>query len=133
MSFSEILHGSVIYKSDENNNNVYTILGFGKIATDEVIILQLENLPDPKFVFSEKELVKYENNTSNDGMKEFKPFDKVLVREDYNTQWIPAVFQLYQETGIRHYYASGNWYLQCIPYKGNEHLVGTTNEPKNQK
>lgn len=57
---------------------------------------------------------------------EFKPFDKVLVRDDYNTQWIPAIFQLYQEIGIRHYYASGNWYLQCIPYEGNEHLVGTT-------
>lgn len=67
-----------------------------------------------------------------DNEPQFKPFDRVLVRTDYHSRWIPAVFQLYQETGIRNYYASGDWYLQCIPYAGNEHLLGTTNNPKEE-
>lgn len=53
-----------------------------------------------------------------------KPFDKVLVR-DYNyEQWSTAV---YSHKQYDHFVASGH-FKQCIPYKGNEHLLGTSND-----
>ena len=65
--------------------------------------------------------------------KKFKPFDKVLVKRnggygDTLGTWTPAFFQKYvTEYGETQYLASGlNWH-KCIPYEGNEHLVGTIN------
>lgn len=61
---------------------------------------------------------------------EFKPFDKVLVRDGDTDVWVPALYQFYSEIGIseRHHFANDIFYIQCIPYEGNEHLVGTTNK-----
>ena len=58
---------------------------------------------------------------------DFKPFDKVLVRNK-NNRWYP---RFYAETDGLLYYTtdSKNW-EECIPYEGNEHLVGTTNNPE---
>lgn len=55
----------------------------------------------------------------------FKPFEKVLVRNP-NKTWIPELFG----------YKRGRFYIciggfaceQCISYKGNEHLLGTTKD-----
>lgn len=57
---------------------------------------------------------------------EFKSFDKVLVREGKNDLWKPDIFFFWSN-----YFCCtrGNW-SYCIPYEGNEHLVGTTNEPE---
>lgn len=55
---------------------------------------------------------------------EFKPFDKVLVRDDETSEW-KANF--YSQMGAFGSYEciSGVW-GDCIPYEGNEHLLGTT-------
>lgn len=54
----------------------------------------------------------------------FKPFDKVLVRDDETSEW-KANF--YSQMGAFGGYEciSGVW-GDCIPYEGNEHLLGTT-------
>ena len=52
-----------------------------------------------------------------------KPFDKVLVRDFDNECWMTGIYS-HQDNNI--FIASGHW-NQCIPYKGNEHLLGTTN------
>ena len=58
---------------------------------------------------------------------QFKPFDKVLVRVIEGGIWIP---RLYSRKGITGYCTQDGYeYKQCIPYEGNEHLVGTTDEP----
>lgn len=55
---------------------------------------------------------------------EFKPFDKVLVRDDKEDQWSANIFS-YQVRDM--YYCLGESYWRyCIPYIGNEHLLGTT-------
>lgn len=55
-----------------------------------------------------------------------KPFDEVLVRQGANGKWGIDFFGSYTE-GF--YYATGSsMYIQCIPYKGNEHLLGTTDD-----
>lgn len=53
-----------------------------------------------------------------------KPFDKVLVRDCNYEQWMTAVYSHKQDN---HFIASGH-FKQCIPYKGNEHLLGTSND-----
>ena len=68
-----------------------------------------------------------------DNELQFKPFDKVLVRKDQNDEgehdtWVISFFMDESIAGYR--VLNGEWYDQCIPYEGNEHLVGTTNNPK---
>lgn len=58
----------------------------------------------------------------------FKPFDKVLVRDEEEKEvWHANVFSHYMD-GKDFPYACcyGNVYRFCIPYEGNEYLLGTT-------
>ena len=57
---------------------------------------------------------------------EIKPFDKVLVRNDKEDQWSANIFS-YQVRDM--YYCLGEDYWRyCIPYIGNESLLGTTKD-----
>ena len=57
---------------------------------------------------------------------ELKPFDKVLVRNDKEDQWSANIFS-YQVRDM--FYCLGEDYWRyCIPYEGNEHLLGTTKD-----
>lgn len=56
---------------------------------------------------------------------ELKPFDKVLVRNDKEDQWSANIFS-YQVRDMYHCLGECYW-RYCIPYEGNEHLLGTTN------
>lgn len=58
-----------------------------------------------------------------------KPFDKVLVRDHNAQEWVASLFSNYNEPKKYKYICvNGNGYAQCIPYEGNEHLLGTTND-----
>ena len=59
---------------------------------------------------------------------EFKPFDKVLVRDSKASKWRANLFS-HKNIGEPYYcvYASWNY---CIPYEGNEHLLGTVKDSK---
>ncbi len=62
----------------------------------------------------------------------FKPFDKVLVRNYDTDEWLPGFFYRldkdwnypYHIMNLHH--LTDYAYLYCIPYEGNEHLLGTT-------
>lgn len=57
---------------------------------------------------------------------ELKPFDKVLVRDSKSDNWRANLFGYIGKDGYyRCVYA--NW-IYCIPYDGNEHLLGTTKD-----
>lgn len=57
----------------------------------------------------------------------FKPFDKVLVRDYEGQTWNANYFSYYRENNKDFLYACmNNPYRYCIPYEGNEHLLGTT-------
>lgn len=61
---------------------------------------------------------------------EIKPFDKVLVRNDKEDQWSANIFS-YQVRDM--YYCLGESYWRyCIPYIGNESLLGTTKDVEGQ-
>lgn len=56
-----------------------------------------------------------------------KPFDKVLVRDKVGDVWHIQLFEKYEITDNYPYVCMGynNSFNQCIPYEGNEHLLGT--------
>lgn len=57
---------------------------------------------------------------------ELKPFDKVLVRSSRIRKWEADLFGFKSDTEL--YYCVGGTYNQCIPYEGNETLLGTTRD-----
>lgn len=60
---------------------------------------------------------------------EFKPFDKVLVKDhDEDSGWRCSLFSHKNEDGL--YICVGSIFEQCIPYEGNEHLLGTSDNPE---
>lgn len=64
---------------------------------------------------------------------QFKPFDKVLCRDNDDDVWRANLFS-HERCGSSHpyYVCGGNLYKKCITYKGNEYLVGTTYKPKEE-
>ena len=61
---------------------------------------------------------------------ELKPFDKVLVRDGKDEIWEPAFFfrNLSQFNGYNYQTIGGEWRVYCVPYIGNESLLGTTKD-----
>ncbi len=59
-----------------------------------------------------------------------KPFDKVLVRNAEYGLWIPALFGMEKDG---QYITSAGWQKYCIPYEGNENLLGKIGNVKLQR
>ena len=57
---------------------------------------------------------------------ELKPFDKVLVRDSKSDYWRATLFSHINENGC--YYCVWAGWIYCIPYEGNEHLLGTNKD-----
>lgn len=60
----------------------------------------------------------------------FKAFDKVLVRDNYKNPWLASLFSNYNNNSTTYKFTCINngSYKYCIPYEGNEHLVGTNKD-----
>lgn len=61
--------------------------------------------------------------------QEFKPFDKVLVRDDETESWNADIYLKYLDNTYLNYKCTRGNYGICIPYEGNEYLLGTTDSP----
>ena len=61
---------------------------------------------------------------------EFKPYDRVLVRNENYGRWQSALYDQYlsYKGDYPHHVIGDVSYAQCIPYEGNEHLLGTTDK-----
>ncbi len=60
-----------------------------------------------------------------------KPFkSEVLVRNYKSDYWKPAIFGFTEKDKNAPFYVvvGGNFYYNCIPYEGNEHLLGKTDD-----
>lgn len=66
--------------------------------------------------------------TNKEIKPQFKPFDKVLVRDGDDDKWVCDIFSHIDENDF--YYCVGTRWEQCIHYEGNEHLLGTTKKPE---
>lgn len=60
----------------------------------------------------------------------FKPFDKVLVRADGYNKWLASFYSHYDKEKTVHICTNGAICKDCIPYEGNEYLLGTDDSPK---
>lgn len=82
-------------------------------------------------VFSNKKLLQPEISAEEIlNMKpehQFKPFDKVLVRDGDNESWFADFYSHNDHEESFMFICVGSSYNQCIPFEGNEHLLGTTN------
>lgn len=59
----------------------------------------------------------------------FEPFQKVLVRDSDRDNWRCGFFSHMRERMAFKYVATSDVWEQCIPYEGNESLVGTSDSP----
>ena len=65
----------------------------------------------------------------------FEPFQKVLVRDKMKDEWQPDLFRCRVVSGISGEHIGFKCigcgtYKYCIPYEGNENLLGTTDSPE---
>lgn len=59
---------------------------------------------------------------------EFKPLDRILVRNSNVDCWVASLFS-YIKDGDFKFVGFGSCWRQCIPFEGNEHLLGTSDSP----
>lgn len=57
---------------------------------------------------------------------ELKPFDKVLVRDSDDKEWMCNIFSNFCSSSDFPYECLFEEWKECIPYEGNENLLGTT-------
>lgn len=95
-------------------------------ASEEVKKKLFDKIAEASYKWNSKTL-KLEKVKQN----KLKPFDKVLVRDNLNEKWSVSLFSYYCEEDEDFPYACINgYYDQCIPYEGNEYLLGTNNNPQ---
>jgi hypothetical protein len=72
----------------------------------------------------------YELVSSKFDISTLKPFDKVLVRDTKEQVWVADLFShlVNKPLGGYTFACVGHYPSQCIPYEGNEHLLGTTDD-----
>ena len=105
------------------SENVFKII---KIENGDAILKDIKNTLIGKYVVPVHSLTLHKQEHV------FKPFDKVLVRDNDEDKWVPDIFRYYDDNYPKDYpyRCCANDYKQCILYEGNEHLVGTTNNPE---
>lgn len=120
-------HASLVPRTQELD-----ISGKYKIRKDEIVEIRLATEEEKKQLFSV--LAKKGKTWDSEkkaivGLKpkfdELKPFDKVLVRDSKSDKWRANLFAYISEDG--YYCCVYAFWVYCIPYAGNEHLLGTTN------
>ncbi|WP_298108036.1 hypothetical protein [uncultured Bacteroides sp.] len=97
----------------------------------EEFIRALKECDKPKAKEYLKRFFPNYSNSSNIGKDcELKPFDKVLVRDNDDYYWSADFFSYKDDDEYMSYRCVSGWYKFCIPYQGNEHLLGTTDKLK---
>lgn len=131
-----LVHGEVIFEKVENsgiypikvalNNRIstyYTKDGSVFTGSAECVLFPSKEQRDwSKFGVSDQA-------TDQKQKTELKPFDKVLVRDEDDDEWVCDIFSHIDEKDGT-YNCIGSYRKQCIAYDGNEHLLGTTNKPE---
>ena len=59
-------------------------------------------------------------------INDLKPYDKVLVRDNDEQLWMADLFGSYHGKTNYPFRCVGHYTNQCVPYEGNELLLGTT-------
>lgn len=126
--------GSIEYMAHSDNFDLI------RLATEEEKARFAKRLQVNKNPVSDEYLEKYfgvkdspkVSNFAKIGKEEFKPFDRVLVRQSETDKWEAMLFSNYT-SGIHRYRCGGMNYMFCIPYEGNEDLIDTDKSPESHE
>ena len=101
-----------------NNSGAYRL-------SKEITLASIEDRNKLFFVIAKEGYI-YDKEQHKFIKQEFKPFDRVLVKDDFNDPWKTDI--LFELCRSNHYYyrCATGYYRLCIPYKGNEYLLGKT-------
>ena len=88
-----------------------------------------KEIKDELFKAMDKAGYTWDGETLKKKEPQFKPFEKVLVRDSESDKWRCTFYSHFEPNGIYHYGTISGAYIMCIPFEGNEHLVGTTKNP----
>ena len=120
--------GDVLFSKIEDNKifvhtnyAVYSFYSDGKFTCDGECVL----FPSK----DQRDWSKFKIPIKRFNPKEFKPFDKVLVRDDYDLIWNPTIFRCLGRgpSGCIVYDIGTKDWIQCIPYnKDTSHLANTS-------
>mgnify|MGYP001093900357 FL=1 len=104
-----------------------------RLATDsekQKMIKALKKSKNPKAKEYLKRFFGIEERTKY----EFKPFDKVLAKYYEDDNWEASLFIRTitddQDGEIKYECLNGTVYVYCIPFEGNEYLLGTAENPE---
>lgn len=119
--FTTITVSAVLYTNGTlgiYNNSVYRL-------SKEITLASIEDRNKLFFVIAKEGYI-YDKEQHKFIKQEFKPFDRVLVKDDFNDPWKTDI--LFELCRSNHYYyrCATGYYRLCIPYKGNEYLLGKT-------
>lgn len=96
-------------------------------VSSEYYGLKLPNDSESIGVLPVSEQDEYELVPNKFDINTLKPFEsKVLIRSVDEGLWKPAIYGFSHSNGC--YVVGGACWKCCIPYEGNEHLLGTTND-----
>ncbi len=116
----------------DTTNQILDISGRYRIGKDEITEIRLATEEEKQQLFSalEKEGKSWDSNKKSivdlKPNVELKPFDRVLVRDFKDQAWQVSLFS-YKDSDS-YYCCNGCSWNQCIPYIGNESLLGTTKD-----
>lgn len=96
-----------------------------KAKDSEIELLKVKALESP-----EKCIVDLAKKIFKKPEYEFKPFDKVLMRDEDEELWRPFFFSNYTDNYYKFQSIEGFKYAQCLPYEGNEKLCLTNKNPE---
>ena len=107
--------------------------GILKILKEDIVEIRLATEEEKKQLFDalakygkDWDAVKKEVVDLKPKVDELKPFDRVLVRDFEDQAWQVSLFS-YKDSDS-YYCCNGCAWNQCIPYIGNESLLGTTKD-----
>lgn len=105
------------------NSYTYTI----KEVSDTQYVL-VETVDKYRYVEDIEAQVHWELVPNKFDITTLKPFDKVLVRDNDKQKWTVDYFSFADKEQVYPFICVGHYVSQCIPYNGNEHLLGTTDD-----
>lgn len=122
----EVIYNSFLPLTCSGEFNISFIYGLSEVRKAR-LDSYLEAL-GKKFDTQTKSIIDIESTIDNTPKHQFKPFDKVLVRESCDDIWRIELFShITNEKNYYKYACLSDIYAYCIPYEGNEDLLNTTN------
>ena len=105
-----------------------------RCKAEPVFVFTITNITEDKYECGKSFVLRFSNQDKYElvpnkfDINTLKPFDKVLVRIDNSDIWECNFFSSYNPNHSNRFHCIGAWYNICIPYIGNEHLLGTTQD-----